>query len=189
MSEKQTREPIKFMAGDTLEFTRSLPDYLPADGWSLAYVLTRRDTGEKLAACGSAADGDGHKISVADFAGGLDPGAYILTGSAALGAERHQIYYGELELTADLADGEATGPVLTEAQEMIASLRSSLKELYKQVFSETDIQRNKLVWNNQAQVLESLKYWKEMRLVEIQQERARNGRPTGRTSEPVFRII
>jgi hypothetical protein len=34
-----TTEPASLLAGDTAKWLKSLPDYLPADGWSLSYTL------------------------------------------------------------------------------------------------------------------------------------------------------
>lgn len=39
MSEIPSTEPAVHTAGDTLRFTKSLPSYLPADGWVLSYAL------------------------------------------------------------------------------------------------------------------------------------------------------
>jgi len=36
-----TTEPTEFRRGDTVKFTISLPDYLPADGWTLRYAFVR----------------------------------------------------------------------------------------------------------------------------------------------------
>jgi hypothetical protein len=42
MSEPQTTEPATIRAGDAVSWTRDLPQYLPADGWTLKYRLLWR---------------------------------------------------------------------------------------------------------------------------------------------------
>lgn len=185
--EIQTREPEIFAAGDTLSFTRTLPDYPAGDGWALTYVLTSL-AGEKLATVTSTADGDNHKVYQDDFAITLDQGDYLLTGQVKNGAEDYTIYRGVLTLQADLTDGTASQPQKTEAQEMIDILRDSLKDLYRQKFSVTNVQHNQFVLQKQSEVLEQWKYWKEVRNNEIQWERAQAGKPTGAVRLPVFNV-
>ena len=186
-----TREPEIFAAGDSLIFQRYLPAYRPADGWSLHYVLTDLQGNEK-AACDSApnpANAQAHLVDVDGFAATLDDGDYILTGQAVnVSGEKHQIYYAALTLQPDLSDGAGAGPVQTEAQEMIALLRDTLKSLYKLKFAETEDLRSKFRIQDQTKVLGDLKYWKEVRASEIQQERVRNGRSPGNFTVPVFHI-
>jgi hypothetical protein len=186
----QTREPEIFAAGDTLLFQRYLPKFLPGDGWSIRYVLTdlKAIPVKEFDSVVSPLEGSMHLVDIDDFASDLEAGEYVLTGQAVNGAEKHQIYYGTLTLQPDLADGAGDQPVQTEAQEMIVLLRNSLKELYKKLFQETDVQRSRFVMQKQKEVREELAYWKEVRQNEIQQERARNGRPIGNVSVPVFNI-
>jgi hypothetical protein len=189
------REPELFAAGDTLLFQRYLPDYLPANGWFIKYTLTNPNTGLAAATFNTVVnpvDATAHLANVAAFARALAPGDYLLVGrvqntSNAI-TEQHQVYYGALTLQPDLADGGATAPVLTEAQEMITLLRDTLKQLYALQFAETEVQRNRFKLQDQQKVLEDLKYWKEVRFNEIAQERVRNGQASGMISVPVFSI-
>jgi hypothetical protein len=181
------REPEAIAAGDTLLFQRRLPDYKASQGWSLTYILSDLQSNQVLT-FPSAAAGDDHLISINAFAAALQADDYILAGYAVNGAERHEIYRAVLTLSSDFADNTAQGPQQTEAQEMIAILRDSLKALYRQQFQETDVQRNKFVMQKQGEVLQQLQYWKEMRLNEIQLERARNGKASGAVSVPRFCI-
>lgn len=58
-----TREPSTFRLGDTLHFTIDLPDFRPADGWTLKYNLTNADYTTPITGTDN---GDGtHKILVA----------------------------------------------------------------------------------------------------------------------------
>jgi hypothetical protein len=191
MSDIAWREPEIFAAGDTLAFQRYLPAYLPAAGWSLRYVLTDTNTGNSLAtfdSTTSTTDPTCHAVSVNNFAADIEQGDYILTGQAVnISGEKNQIYYAELTIQPNLADGTATAPILTTAQKMISTLEKSLADLYVQKFQETDVQRNRFVMQKQGEVLKNLQYWYEKRMNELAMERIRNGRSNPNDLMPVFR--
>lgn len=188
----QAQEPQRFAAGDTLIFQRFLPKYMPANGWSIRGVVTDEATGNQIAAfvsTPSASSPEAHYINVPDFLGGIPDGACILSEEAVnTSGEKHQIYYAPLVVTPDLNDGQAGVPLWTEAQEMIFTLRASLKKLYAAPFVETDVQRNRFRTQAIKDMLEQLKFWKDMRQNEIQIENVRNGRPAGNVVQPVFMI-
>lgn len=56
-----TTEPTALIAGDTAKWLRSLPDYLPADGWTLTYTLLNADGKITIVTSASA---DGHLVNV-----------------------------------------------------------------------------------------------------------------------------
>ena len=70
--------PGKIVAGDTLEWRESLPDYPAGDGWTLHVVIYSADASYPITAT---ADGDDHLVQVAaaDTAA-WTPGRYELTG-------------------------------------------------------------------------------------------------------------
>lgn len=56
-----TTEPTTLIAGDTAKWLRSLPDYLPADGWTLTYTLLNAAGKITITASASA---DSHLVNV-----------------------------------------------------------------------------------------------------------------------------
>lgn len=56
-----TTEPTTLIAGDTAKWLRSLPDYLPADGWILTYTLLNATGKITISASASA---DSHLVNV-----------------------------------------------------------------------------------------------------------------------------
>lgn len=54
-------EPNLFFAGDKIEWTESLADYLPSDGWTLKYILINSTNKETF---NSTPDGESHKVSL-----------------------------------------------------------------------------------------------------------------------------
>jgi hypothetical protein len=189
------REPDFFTSGDTLLFNRNLPNYLPSAGWSIHLTVTQvlPNAGHVAAQAVSVPDATNafHTFNVPNFAAGLDAGLYILSEEVvnANTGEKHQIYYNDNFLIGpDLGDGLSSASVKTEAQQMLEVISSTLKDLYKQKFTETDVQRNRFVLQKTTEALNDYKFWWHRRQQEIQFENVRNGRPSGAVSEPVFCI-
>lgn len=99
-----TKEPEKFTLGDTLKFTKSLPDYLPADGWVLsyefvtsanAYSVTGSDNGDGLHLVTATA-----ATTAAWVAGTYSYQAYVTSGS-----ERFRVSVGTMEFLTNFAAG------------------------------------------------------------------------------------
>jgi hypothetical protein len=57
-----TNEPTTFRAGDSVTWSRHLPDYLPSAGWALKYRLLW-PTGTAVA-INASADGEDHKVTL-----------------------------------------------------------------------------------------------------------------------------
>ncbi|WP_406828124.1 hypothetical protein [Microbulbifer sp. ARAS458-1] len=55
-------EPRKFIAGDSVRWSRSLPDYPPADGWALEYKLVSLGQSHTIATTGA---GTEYQVSLA----------------------------------------------------------------------------------------------------------------------------
>jgi hypothetical protein len=192
----QWREPDDFVPGDTLTFQRSLPGYTPKDGWSLSYTLTQPQVngGKPVASFASTPDSSStyHTVNVLNFAAGLTEGDYILTAEAICAAggvapnARHQIYYGELTLLADLADGAAAKPLTTHAQRMITLLEAKLESLEQQSLQETDVQRTRFIIEDRNKTLERLNFYYEKRNYELRVARAVN---TGRDQNQIVPLF
>ena len=197
------REPESFVSGDTLAFRRNLPAFPPSDGWALRLVVTQNlpNAAKKVEDVLSTPDSTNsyHVFAKPDFCVGLPAGMYVLTeevinaaGNARLGiaaGAKFQIHFSEsFEIRDDLADGAASGPVQTEAQINLALLNDTYRQLIKLKFSETEDLRSRFKLQDESKILEDIKYWKSVRILEIQQERARNGKNPGNVQEAVFCI-
>ncbi len=152
---KQWREPIVFAIGDTLVFQRSLPNYLPSNGWSIQYTLTQPlpNGSKEVFQFTTVADATGnyHTVDILNFGAGLEAGDYVLSGQVVCSPtgeapnQKQTIYYGELDLDPDLADGLAAANVQTFVQQMIPILEAKIKRLESYDLTETDIQRSRMV--------------------------------------------
>ncbi len=98
-----TKEPTLVVAGDILEWKREdlTVDFPASGGWVLTYAFRARIGRFDITA---AADGDKFKVSAAAAVTvAYPPGLYLGAGYVTKGAERRQVYQGELTVERDLA--------------------------------------------------------------------------------------
>jgi len=85
-------------AGDTLDFTTAVPDYLASAGWTLKYRLAPRVSGTAIDIT-STADGDDHQVSVlAATTITWAAGYYAWSAYVEKAAERYTVDRGELQI-------------------------------------------------------------------------------------------
>jgi hypothetical protein len=172
------QEPRYFTAGDSLIFSRRVNGYLPSNGWGITYTLTDSLTGKQVAQFAGLADATQKfwLISQIPFAAGLPQGDYLLQGellNAGTG-ERRQFYLSDLELGPDLQDGLAAQPQTTHAERMVPLLEARLEELASHNLAETELERSRLIIAQREDVLNLLKYYKELRASELRTQRQIN---------------
>jgi hypothetical protein len=190
MSDIPCREPLIFAAGDTLNFKRFLRDYLPSAGWSLSYQVRGGARGDDEVAFDSTADVDEHEVTVDAATTSLWlPGDYVLVGYAVNGEERHQVYYGELTVTANLGTDANDAVVTTHAQRMIALIERQLEELAAHSLQDSNIQQTEIRRVQRMDLERQLALNKEIRANEIAHENVQQGRPSGLKITPMFRIL
>ena len=96
-----TSEPAIIVAGDTLAWTKSLPDYPASEGWQLSYRLINATGKIDIT---SAADGDEHAITVAaTTTAAYTPGVYTWQSAATKAAERYTVATGAVTIKPNLA--------------------------------------------------------------------------------------
>lgn len=100
-----TIEPTRHQIGDTLSFTRSLPDY-PASLWTLTYYL-RGSANTSAIDIVATADGDDYEIiKTAAVTAAWKAGTYTMVGCVADADERYEVYRGTIELTANVPEAD-----------------------------------------------------------------------------------
>ncbi len=96
----------RLVAGDTLNFSTTVPDYTAADGWTLVYRLVAR-TGSGAIELTGAADGVDpslYRVQVpAATTAGWTPGTYSWASWVQQGAERHSLSTGVITIAANPA--------------------------------------------------------------------------------------
>ncbi len=178
------REPENFVPGDSLIFQRSLPAYLPSDGWQVqGTVSLPTANGAKIITqyiSQPDATGKFHVVTVLNFLQGTANGDYILTEEIVCQAggvnpgEKHQIYYAKLEVGPDLADGLAVGPITTHAQRMLPLLEARLEELAQHNLAETELERSRMIIVQRDKLTDEYKWYLEKRYSELQVQRQAN---------------
>ena len=187
-----TQEPQTFAIGDTLTWTKTLADYLPADGWSLAYEIRGGANGDvAVQFASSVTNVTDHLISVLPAVTGLwIPGYFVLAGFAVnVSGERHQIYIGQLTLTPNLGNAANDSDVTTHCQRMIKLIEQQLEILAAHSIQDSNVEQTEIRRVKRKELEEQLAWNKELRRSEIAQQNAANGLPNGNKISPSFNII
>lgn len=96
----------KIVAGFTLEFSTTAPDYPASEGWVLKYRLAPRAAGT-LINLTAVADGDGFLVQVsAATTATWAPGSYTYEAYVEKGSEAYPLERGPVEIGAALAAGQ-----------------------------------------------------------------------------------
>lgn len=92
--------PAKIIAGDTLKFTRSFPDYLPADSWVLSFALVKDSVQITFS---SSDNGDGtHLINIDEATtAAYTAGEYRYRARVTNGTDVFTVETGRVEVVAD----------------------------------------------------------------------------------------
>lgn len=94
----------RLIAGDSLVFTTSVPDYLPSAGYTLTYRLVRRDAAGAALSFAAGTTGDLFSVNVTPATTATwTPGRYTWAAYASKAGERYTVDQGELVIEADPA--------------------------------------------------------------------------------------
>lgn len=121
MSTVPTTEPASVTAGDTIQWTKALPDYPASAGWVLSYAFTGPG---KISITGSAS-GDDHAVTVpAATSAAWAAGNYIGQAYATKTTERYTVATG---LMLAVAENIATTSGLSWARRCLVAIKSTLE--------------------------------------------------------------
>lgn len=188
MSQNNTREPIEMAVGDTLAFTRELPNYLPSDGWSLLYEIRGQGQAQEFT---STTSGTAHEILVtAAVTATWTAGTCVVSGFAEnTDGRRQQIYAGALEILSNVPETAATMNVKTFAQTMVEDLQVVLESRASGALSESQLGETRFKFKTDEELQKAHAYWSEMRRSEIGKQRGKAGLPTGYKIKSVFKVV
>lgn len=115
--------PHSAMAGDTLSWRKTLPDY-PASVWTLTYTIINAASKMTVVAT---ADGDDHLVSIpAATTAAWIAGEYGWVASVSDGTDRHTIESGRIVIKTDLVAQLAGHDARTAARKALDDLRAAL---------------------------------------------------------------
>ena len=150
----------RIIAGDTLDFSITVPDYSAADGWTLNYRLVPRASGTAIE-FSSTADGDAHVIAVsaattaAWAAGAYSWAAYV---DASAGAS-HTWRSGDITLYADPRTATAPLDLRTDAERALADAEAALAA-WNPTMKRYVIGGREMMFHAATEILPVVGYWK-----------------------------
>jgi len=120
-------EPESFTEGDTVKWRRSLPDYLPGDGWTLTYRFGRADEAT-ITVTGSDNGDQTHLISISPAVSAtFVQGVYYYQASVSDGTDRYTVASGNVLVTPDFASVE-NPDTRTHARKVLDAIEAVLEE-------------------------------------------------------------
>lgn len=187
-----TTEPTRIVAGDTVQWTKSLPDYLPTDGWTLTYAFTLSGDQHTETA---ADNGDGtHLVTLSGTdTTALTAGIYSWQAYVTSGTERHTVGQGRMEVLPNLAasgysttgyDNRSHVKKVLDAIEAVIEGRASSDQISMSV-SSGQVSRS-LSRMSFAELIEVRNTYRFLYAREIRRERIERGLPAGRKTQARF---
>ncbi len=145
-----TKEPTVVTAGDTWKWAKSLPDYLPADGWALSYVLVKDGNQETLS---SSNNGDGTHLVNADAAStaSIEAGEYRWQSYVTKSGERYTVGRGEITVKPNFAAQDAGHDGRSNARKWLDSLEAALASM-----TTGEIKQASISYNNRSATYRSV---------------------------------
>lgn len=120
-----TKEPANFTAGDTVKWTKSLADYLPADGWVLSYAIVQASVQKTITATDN---GDGTHLATitATDSGGYATGIWSWQAYVTKASERYTVANGTFEVLANFADQGSGYDARSHVKKVLDALEATI---------------------------------------------------------------
>jgi hypothetical protein len=96
-------EPSTIIAGDTIPWTKSFPDYLASAGWALTYAFRYENGSGKVDVTASAAGSDFAVTMLAVDTAKMKSGVWVWAAYVTKAAERYQVASGSVTVLQNLA--------------------------------------------------------------------------------------
>lgn len=176
-----TTEPSRVTAGDTIAWTKSLPDYPASSGWTLKYRLINAAGKLDITAAASGAD---HAVTVPAATSAAWPaGTYAVTAWVEKAAKRYTVSVaGTILVEPNLAAAVAGIDTRSEAKKildalMLAYASASASHAYVQEYT---VAGRRLVFQGKADWLLEINFWRREVANEDAASRRRAGLPDSR---------
>ena len=120
-----TIEPTRITAGDTIQWSRSVPDYPATSGWVLNYSLLSLAGSIQIS---TVPDGSSHLVNIPmSVSAGYVPGTYSWQSWVTNGSERHQIEQGTIEVLVDFATAGAGTDTRSHVKRTLDSIEAVIE--------------------------------------------------------------
>jgi hypothetical protein len=170
-------EPKEFATGETLTWRMTLPDFPPADGWTLTYYLRAVGGGFTQAA---AVDGNTFLVTVPSTATtGLTPGPAALQGWVSKGSEKYQIVEMAVTIRQGLPseDVAANYDPRSTAQKLLDAIDAILLDPKMLKVKMYTIAGRTMEWTSKTDLLALRKQYAQIVARERRAQRIKNGAP------------
>lgn len=125
MVEDAAKIPTRVAAGDTIEWSRVLPKYRAADGWSLGYTLVGSIASYSITA---ASDGDSFAVTVsAAMSAAWQPGTYCVVEYVTNGDRRHTLSACDTVVAPNLAAATTGIDTRSHARKVLDNINAWLE--------------------------------------------------------------
>lgn len=124
MAEIPTTEPLSVYAGDTVRWTKSLPDYPASSGWALSYTLL--NAASKITLSSTPQGDDFAVVASAATTNSWAPGEYAWRAQVSLAGNVFTV--GEGRMTVQPSFGAATLDTRTSARKALESVEAYLQD-------------------------------------------------------------
>jgi len=178
-------EPSELRAGDTLTFSRNLPDY-PADaGWTINYSF-RGQTASAID-FSSTASGKEQLVTVsASVTAGWLPGEYTGVGVVTDGTTVKTIWSGKLVILQNLSAVQPGTDLRTQNRKVLDFINCMIEKRASNPLKSSEVEGTVFTWSDWKDLLPlQALYQTKVRNEEIDDLQAQ-GKPTGRTLFHVF---
>lgn len=170
-----TTEPSAVYAGDTIAWTKSLPDY-PASQWTLTYALMRAGVAYTVTAT---ANGDLHEVSVpASTSDDWTPGEYTWMATVTSGATRHTVESGAITIRANPQG--ASHDARSQVKRMLDAINALIEGRATSDVSSYSIGGRSLTKLSISELLTWKSKYEQWYAAEVAQNRLARGLVTGR---------
>jgi hypothetical protein len=129
---RPTVEPQALIAGDTLQFDRTMPNFSPVDGWALSYTLTLpgktpiQITGGVVTSTGATWNINVPAATTANYVAGKYFWIAYVTGSGANAGQRFKVGEGVIDIKPNPATADATTDYRSDAKKNLDAIDAVL---------------------------------------------------------------
>jgi len=119
-------EPAQFVAGNTVQWYKDLPDYPADQGWTLSYAFVST-SGNKFAVT-AAANGTQHSVTIpAATSASYAPGTWYWQSYATSGSTRYDVSSGVTEIRPNFATQSSTYDARTHARRCLDLIKAAME--------------------------------------------------------------
>jgi hypothetical protein len=177
-----TQEPSSIIAGDTLVWQKTLPNYPASSGWTLNYRLINAAGHLDIIAGASGSD---HLINVlASVSANYVAGNYAWQSFVTnVGGERYTIETGSIEVKANWATQAGGLDTRSNASKILEALEAAwvTASATRAFVFEYKIADRQMRFSTRAEWIAEIDYWRREVAREQRAERIKAGLPSGRT--------